>query len=164
MRIAVWVTEGTWPATVDAARELIGDGDAEVTLIHVREVDASAAESGGFGSLMGRSRIRRAEVQLQQLTEEAARNLLAAASERLGRPATLRAEAGRPERIVTAVADGVDYLIIGRDGDRSRLGPASLGKHTRFVVDHAPCRVLLIWPGEAPGLTSIPPPPPRPRS
>jgi hypothetical protein len=30
-------------------------------------------------------------------------------------------------------------LIVARDGDRSRLGPKSLGHHTRFVVDHAPC-------------------------
>ncbi len=24
MKIAIWVTEGTWPACVDAARDLIG--------------------------------------------------------------------------------------------------------------------------------------------
>jgi hypothetical protein len=51
---------------------------------------------------------------------------------------------------------------VARDGDRSRLGPHSLGHATRFVVDHAPCSVLLVWPDEPPGLESIPPPPPPP--
>lgn len=158
MRLAVWVTEGTWLAAVDAARDLIGGDDAEVTLIHVLEGGRPPRE--GFGSLMGRGRVRRSEEQLHQLSEEAAQQMLDQAAERLGRPATVRLETGFPERIVTALADDVDYLVIGRDGDRSRLGPNSLGKHTRFVVDHAPCRVVLIWPGQAPGTGSIPPPPP----
>ncbi|MGD0344824.1 MAG: universal stress protein, partial [Acidimicrobiales bacterium] len=38
-------------------------------------------------------------------------------------------------------------------------GPHSLGPATRFIVDHAPCPVLLVWPDEAPGIESIPPPP-----
>jgi hypothetical protein len=43
--------------------------------------------------------------------------------------------------------------------------PASTGLRpdvtaTRFVVDHAPCPVLLLWPDEAPGVESIPPPAP----
>ncbi|GAA0351389.1 universal stress protein [Micropruina glycogenica] len=158
MRLAVWVTEGTWPATIDAARDLIGDDQAEVMLIHVLEAGRPPRE--GFGSLMGRGRVRRSEEQLHQWSEEAAQQMLDQAAERLGRPATVRLETGFPERIVTAVADEVDYLVIGRDGDRSRLGPHSLGKHTRFVVDHAPCRVLLIWPGDVPSSGSLPPPPP----
>ena len=60
--------------------------------------------------------------------------------------------------VVTAVA-GADLLIMARDGDRSRLGPKSLGKAARFVVDHAPCPVLLVWPGTAPAVQTIPPPP-----
>lgn len=158
MKLAVWVTEGTWPATIDAARDLIGDDQAEVMLIHVLEAGRPPRE--GFGSLMGRGRVRRSEEQLHQLSEEAAQQMLDQAAERLGPPATVRLETGFPERIVTAVADEVDYLVIGRDGDRSRLGPHSLGKHTRFVVDHAPCRVLLISPGDVPSSGSIPPPPP----
>lgn len=158
MRIAVWVTEGTWPACVDAARDLIGSQPAEVTLIHVREGGRPAPEPG-FGSLMGRGRRQRAEDQLRQLSEEAATQLLEQAAGRLGRPTTRRLETGFPERVVTAASAEVDYLILGRDGDRSRLGPNSLGKHTRFVIDHAPCRVLLIWPGVAPSVGSIPPPP-----
>lgn len=159
MRIAVWVTEGTWPACVDAARDLIGSQPAEVLLIHVREGGRPAPEPG-FGSLMGRGRRQRAEDHLRELSEEAATQLLRQAADRLGQPSTTRLETGFPERVVTAASADVDYLILGRDGDRSRLGPNSLGKHTRFVIDHAPCRVLLIWPGVAPSVGSIPPPPP----
>jgi nucleotide-binding universal stress UspA family protein len=86
--------------------------------------------------------------------------MLSEAERRLGLPATTSLETGLTERVVTAAAQHVDYLIVGRDGDRSRLGPHSLGKHTRFVIDHAPCRVLVIWPGTAPDIGSIPPPPP----
>jgi hypothetical protein len=48
---------------------------------------------------------------------------------------------------------------VARDGDQSRLGPKSLGKEVRFVVDHAPCPVLLIWPAAAPSVASLPPHP-----
>ncbi|MFT4296804.1 MAG: universal stress protein [Micropruina sp.] len=161
MRIAVWVTEGTWPACVDAARELAGSTDAEFILIHVREESGGPADPG-FGSLIGRGRRRHADQELRRLSEEAAGTMLARAARRLGAEPQVRLESGFPERVVTALAAQVDYLIVGRDGDRSRLGPASLGRHTRFVIDHAPCRVLLIWPGDVPGLGSIPPPPPEP--
>jgi nucleotide-binding universal stress UspA family protein len=50
-----------------------------------------------------------------------------------------------------------DLLVAARDGDRSRLGPASLGPVTRFVVDHAPCPVLLVWPEPASPVGSMPP-------
>jgi nucleotide-binding universal stress UspA family protein len=68
------------------------------------------------------------------------------------------ASGGRVERVVVEAATGANLLVAARDGDRSRLGPASLGPATRFVVDHAPCPVLLVWPDQAPGMDSIPPP------
>ena len=159
MKVTVWVTEGTWPDCVDAARDLTESRDAEITLLVVREQRPDEPPSG-FGSLMGRRSHRRAAEEMETLTQEAAETMLAEATERLDRPATTRLESGLTERVVTAAAQDVDYLIVGRDGDRSRLGPHSLGKHTRFVIDHAPCRVLVIWPGNAPDIGSIPPPPP----
>jgi nucleotide-binding universal stress UspA family protein len=58
-----------------------------------------------------------------------------------------------------AAADGADLLVLARDGDRSRLGPHSLGPQARFVVDHAPCQVLLVWPDTPPPASTVPPPP-----
>lgn len=66
---------------------------------------------------------------------------------------------GPTERVLTAAADLTDWLILARDGDRSHLGPHSLGRHARFVIDHAPCTVQLIWPNDAPSLSTIPPRP-----
>src|SRR6266581_7821122 len=34
---------------------------------------------------------------------------------------------------------------------------APLGEATQFVVDHAPCPVLLVWPQAVPGIATIPP-------
>lgn len=157
MRIVVWVCEGTWPACIDAAAELAGVSDAQIVLIHVRD---DSPPRPGRPSLLGAARVTRAERENRQLTREAAERMLVRAEARLGRPAQLRLQDGAPERIVTAAAADADYLVVGRDGDRSRLGPQSLGRHTRFVIDHAPCRVLLVWPELAPDLGTIPPPPP----
>jgi nucleotide-binding universal stress UspA family protein len=93
---------------------------------------------------------------------QAAAELLAAAQARLGRQAQSQLASGRVEHVVVQAAEDADLLVAARDGDRSRLGPASLGPATRFVVDHAPCPVLLVWPDQPPGIGSIPPPPRHP--
>jgi nucleotide-binding universal stress UspA family protein len=93
---------------------------------------------------------------------EAQAALLDAAEARLAGPAQRLARTGRVEQeVVTACADA-DLLVLGRDGDHTRLGPRSLGRATRFVLDHAPCRVLLVWPDEPPSLATLPAPPPPP--
>jgi nucleotide-binding universal stress UspA family protein len=85
--------------------------------------------------------------------------LVEAAAARLARACERLEIAGRAERAVVAAAAQADLLIVARDGDRARLGPKSLGKTTRFVVDHAACPVLLVWPESPPGVATIPPPP-----
>jgi len=84
------------------------------------------------------------------------------AQERLGRPAVRVGRRGRVEREVVAACADAAVLVVARDGDHTRLGPRSLGHATRFVLDHAPCRVLLVWPDEPPDLATLPPPPPGP--
>lgn len=151
VRILVWIAEGTWPACIDAARDLDGD----VTLLHVVDVATAAAMSGPVG-LLGRSgSADQGELLLARAEEE----VLGEAAARLGREAGRELRRGRPEREVVAACADVDLLVLARDGDRSRLGPRSLGHHTRFVVDHAPCWILLVWPERTPDLGTIPPPP-----
>lgn len=155
--VVVWVAEGTWPACVDTTRAWIG-GDDEVVLLHVTGGEMTAAR-GALGGLLGRgSRTR--DQDLDALATSTAADLLERAADRLGRPAATRQRSGRVEREVVEAAQGADLLVCARDGDRSRLGPRSLGAATRFVVDHAPCPVLLVWPDAAPDVDSIPPPPP----
>jgi nucleotide-binding universal stress UspA family protein len=160
MRAVVWTTERSWEACVDEAAALLPE-DAEITLLCVVAGDVEAVASGGRTGLLGRRPPRHEEPTYAQLSDEAAEALLADAAARLGRPSRTEVRRGRVEREVVAACDGADLLVLARDGER-KLGPPSLGKHQRFVVDHAPCRVLLVWPGEPPGVETMPPPPRHP--
>lgn len=157
MKVLVWVADGVWESAIDEAAA-IAPVDAEFTLVHVVADDLGEVTRGAFAGLLG----RRYQVgtgvddDLTRFSQE----VLSAARERLGRPADVVSRRGRLEREVVAAADGADLLVLARDGDRNRLGPHSLGPATRFVVDHSPCPVLLVWPGRAPGIGSIPPAPP----
>jgi nucleotide-binding universal stress UspA family protein len=161
MRVLVWITEDGWRAAVDAAPT-----NAPVTLVHVHPTDLEDVAHGAFSGLFGRGHADPDPGdRLESIASQAESELLDAAAERIGRPVEQLRLHGRVEREVVAAAEGFDLLIVTRDGDTSRLGPKSLGRHARFIVDHAPCPVLLIWPGETPGVESIPPPkhPPPPR-
>jgi nucleotide-binding universal stress UspA family protein len=158
MKVVVWIAEGTWQAAVDAARDMPA---AAVTLLHVLDGSVVEAVAGARIGLLGRGRSReQSGGPAERALFDAQAALLDAAEARLGRPATRLTAQGRTEReVVTACADA-DLLVLARDGDHTRLGPRSIGHHARFVIDHAPCRVLLIWPDETPGLGTLPPPPP----
>jgi nucleotide-binding universal stress UspA family protein len=150
--IVVWLTEGTWPACVDAARALPAD---PVRLLHVVDAHSVEAIDGAHAGLLGRA----AGAGGAEMLRQAQTALLDAAAARLGRPAERVARRGAVEREVVAACADADLLILARDGDRTRLGPKSLGRTTRFVLDHAPCPVLLVWPDAPPGLSTLPPPP-----
>ncbi|MEU8908310.1 universal stress protein [Streptomyces mirabilis] len=161
MRVVVWLVEGTWPACVDAVRTHAPQA-TEVVLLHVSEPGVPGLAHGAFAGLLGRGHAERDPGnRLEDLGARSAARLLDAAAERLGRPCTRQERTGRTEREVVAAAEGADLLMVARDGDRARLGPHSLGRAGRFVVDHAPCPVLLIWPEATPAVTTIPPPPPH---
>lgn len=157
MRVIAWLTESTWEACVDAVRTTAAD---EVTLLYVESADVEEAMHGAFSGLLGRHRPSRDPGDVvHQAAQAAGEEILRAGCERLDRPCRTEFRAGAVEREVVAAADGFDLLIVARDGDRSRLGPKSLGHATRFIVDHAPCSVMLIWPSGTPDLASIPPKP-----
>jgi nucleotide-binding universal stress UspA family protein len=162
MRALVWIVEDTWEATVAEAAAYL-PAEAEVTLLHVAPGDVETLAEGSRHGLLGRRHPPppgRPE-PLRAISDEAAQALLAEARARLGREAATDRRRGRVEREVVAAAEGMDVLVLARDGDRSRLGPHSLGPAARFVVDHAPCRVLLVWADAPPGVGTIPPPPRR---
>jgi nucleotide-binding universal stress UspA family protein len=98
--------------------------------------------------------------RLAEESAAAADRLLQAAANRLGLPCDQLKLQGRTERVVVSASAQADVLVVARDGDQARLGPKSLGRATRFAVDHAACPVLLVWPGTTPGISSIPPAPP----
>jgi nucleotide-binding universal stress UspA family protein len=161
MRVVVWIAAETWRPAVDAARAL-APADAEIVLVYVTGEEAAAAR-GAYAGLLGRGRPdldpgRR----MEQAAGAAATELFEAVAERLDRPCQRVQRSGRPEPEVIAAAAGADLLILVRDGDRSRPGPRSLGHASRFIVDHATCPVLLVWPERAPVSASMPPHPPSP--
>ncbi|MEV0174176.1 universal stress protein [Streptomyces sp. NPDC050803] len=161
MAVVVWIVEGTWPVCVDAARAH-APADAEIVLLHVTPADVPGAAHGAFAGLLGRGHPERDPgTRLERLAAASAEQLLRAAADRLGRTCTRSERTGRVEHEVVAEAEGCDLLILARDGDRTHLGPHSLGPASRFVVDHAPCPVLLVWPEPPPGLRTLPPPPPQ---
>jgi nucleotide-binding universal stress UspA family protein len=130
-------------------------------LLHVTGDDVAAAAHGAFAGLLGRGHPHERDPgdRVEAMSASTAQELLAAAAERVARPATQVERHGRTEHEVVHAATDADLLICTRDGDRTRLGPHSLAPPTRFVVDHAPCPVLLVWPDLPPGIDSIPPPP-----
>jgi nucleotide-binding universal stress UspA family protein len=162
MRALVWIVEDTWEATVAEAAAFL-PADAEVTLLHVAPADVERLAEGSRRGLLGRRHPPPPgpSEPLRAISDEAAEALLAEARGRLGRDAAAERRRGRVEREVVAAAEGMDLLVLARDGDHTRLGPHSLGPAARFVVDHAPCRVLLVWADAPPALASIPAPPPH---
>ncbi len=84
------------------------------------------------------------ESAAQAIVQEA----LAAAQE-AGLTAASLISRGQPEQIIVQAAGekAVDLIVIrAREGavGHPRLGPASVGHIARFVLDHAPCDVLLL--------------------
>lgn len=162
--IVVWLREGTWQACVDTAARLAQAGPA-VTLLYVASAELPEAAHGAYLGLLGRGRPDRDPgPRVAELAATSAAELLDAAALRLNRPCDRVERRGDPRQEVISAVSDAGLLIVAREGDQNSLGPKSLGKAIRFVVDHAPCPVLLVWPGTAPGLASIPSPPPgKPR-
>jgi hypothetical protein len=161
MRALVWVTEPGWEAAVDAARHVLPP-DAEITLLHVTPAEIEEAVAGPRRGLLGRrpppppgppppppppggGPPGPPPPPLHEALGVEAEAILAAAGERLGRPAATRARTGRPERDVLAEAQDHDVLVLSRDGAADH-GPASLAPWARFVVDHAQLPVVLASP------------------
>ncbi|KAE8763295.1 universal stress protein [Georgenia thermotolerans] len=147
MDVVVWLTEATWPGCVAGVRRLVPD-DARLTLLYVESEDLLGVAGGAAAGLLGRGRRppgRGVPGALDDLARRSGDQLLAEAAALLGREARRDLRRGRVERVVVDAVAGADLLVLARD-DGARLGPRSLEPPTRFVVDHAPCDVLLVAP------------------
>jgi nucleotide-binding universal stress UspA family protein len=126
---------------------------SEVTLIHVATAELPGAPGRRHEQVVAR---------MAELALEAGQALLDDAVERLGHgTATIYtlAESGLPEDAVMRAAADADLLVIARDNRHP--SPHSIGHAARFLVDHAPCDVVLVWPGGGP---AGPPPKPKPHA
>jgi nucleotide-binding universal stress UspA family protein len=146
--VFIWISEGTWRAAVDAAVGL-APADASFTLLHVTDDAGPDAAHGAYLGMFGRVG-HDPGARLGELATSAAASLLEAAARRLGRPCDRLSMHGNTERAVVTASASAGLLIIARDGDQMRSGPHSLGRAGRFIVDHAACPVLVVWPGLPP--------------
>jgi nucleotide-binding universal stress UspA family protein len=173
MTVIVWIVEAAWQACVDATRRH-APADTDVVLLHITDADVAEVAHGAFAGLLGRGHPRRDPgIRVEDLATAAALQLLDEAAARLSRPCRKVERTGRVETEVLAAANGAELLVLARDGDTSHLGPRSIGHASRFVIDHAACPVLLVWPDSPPPDSPPPgsppaaghpgpPPPPHP--
>lgn len=92
--------------------------------------------------------------QMRQAEQASAQEILEEGSRFLGGAELLR-RIGRPEReiVQAAVEWQADVIVIcsrSPQGGGPPLGPKSVGHVARFVLDHAPCPVLLVRPLSSP--------------
>lgn len=140
MTVIVWINPDTvWESAVDAVVRL---GCEDVVLLLVTPGEPAGGELAG---MLGPAGHEPGEAFTGSEADQAAA-LFDEAEARMGRPVRRLWERGTPEHKVIAAAHGGDLLVCVRDGAESLPGPDNLGPATRFVVDHAPCEVLLVWP------------------
>lgn len=122
---------------------------AEVIVAHV--VDSSFEESRqqiAGHRWIGRRPGPQEQARVQEAAMASARAILdEALAECRDWPATsVRPVAlhGNPERelVSLALAENADLVAVGQN--RRELGPHAIGRCARFVIDHAPCPVLLV--------------------
>ena len=91
-------------------------------------------------------------MQMEEAEHGSAETILAEAhahAQQLGLRSQVRVAHGTPERVLVDIAQesGAALVVVGArdlpDGHPA-LGPASVGHTARFVLDHAPCPVLLL--------------------
>ena len=143
-RVVGWVTGTSWTACVDAVRAHAAD-DADVVLLYVAAPDH--APGGALLQAAAERLGRTCELVERTAAEPAPGGAATGDGPDRHREERLGAAVGR---VVAGAAEGADLLVMVRDGDRDRLGPESLGPAGRHALDHAPCPVLLLWPGAAP--------------
>ena len=156
MRIVAWIREDGWESVVDA---VAAQDPSEITLLHVLApvhpgpgLLGRHAKPGRYQEIAGAAAealLADAETRLLALREEAAgARAGAGTAERAAAGPAPRlhrlAVPGRAEDIVIGACEHADLLVMARSG--LHPGPHSLEHETRFVVDHAPCTVLLTWP------------------
>ncbi len=91
---------------------------------HQRELEAAQAEAGAAAIADARAVCRQ-----------------------LGVAVVERSAHGRPEREIVRIAaeERADLIVVGaHDPNAPAIGPHSVGPVARFVLDHAPCDVLLL--------------------
>ncbi len=133
----------------NAIATLITTDTHTLSFIHVIDTRPEREMERRTGPLLRRSNPDTPRIEkMRQAEEEAAQEILAEAHIHHPEAETLYRK-GQPERvIVNYVAEwNADIVVICPRSPQSGgpvIGPKSIGHIARFVVDHAPCPVLLV--------------------
>ncbi len=156
MRVLCAIDQRGGPELIRRVAEVVGTENLELVLIHV--IDTGPRQELGHlqgpvrrGPLGGPGR-ERALSMAEEAGGQATLDEALTAAQQIGAQAATRLERGKPEQVIVQVAaeTGVGLIAIrASEGSAGhpRLGPASVGHIVRFVLDHAPCDVLLLREG-----------------
>jgi nucleotide-binding universal stress UspA family protein len=148
MRIVVAIDERLDETPLERVPELLNVHDATVLLVHVLDTAGREEWERSAGHHLLRPGAPRAGSVRMQAADRAhgERVLVAAAQVAAGWGAvvTTRLLEGSPKHEVRALldAEGADVLVVFVRGHD--VGPKSIHKEARFLIDHAPCAVLTV--------------------
>ena len=152
MRVLCAVGQRGGPELVQRVAEILSAG-AELLLLHVVDTGPRHDLKHLIGQLRhGPARGPGREGELHAAEESAGRTSLGEtqeAAQAAGFAARTSLVWGRPEEVILQVAESEKVSLIcisAREGAEGHphIGPASVGHTARFVLDHAPCDVLLL--------------------
>ena len=141
------------PSFFASLRSLAGMAEAEALVATIcNPVLADFWEAGAGRHWLRRPGARERDTLTQVDQSEGRRIVEEAMATMTGWPEARRRTlilTGNPERelVKLVMAEEADLIAVGQHG--TDLGPRSLGHCARFVVDHAPCMVLVVREPEA---------------
>ncbi len=152
MHVLCAVGQRGGPQLVRRVVEMLFAG-SELLLLHVVDTGPRHDLKHLIGSLRhGPAGASERESELHAAEESAGKAALAEtqeAAQAAGFSARTSLAWGRPEEIILQLAESENVSLIcirAREGAEGHphIGPASVGHTARFVLDHAPCDVLLL--------------------
>jgi len=149
MRVVIALDERVAETPLGRVPELLAVRGAEVLLIHVLDTGGREEWERAAGRRLLRAGPPSAGGERMRATDrdagERALTGAAAVAAEWGAAAvrTLLLEGG-PKHEIRALldAEGADVLVVFVRG--REVGPKSIGKEARFLIDHAPCPVLVV--------------------
>ena len=152
MRVLCAVGQRGGPELVRRVADILKSG-SDLLLVHVVDTGPHHDLKHLIGSLRyGPPRDKRREDELHAAEESAGKAALAEtqeAAQAAGFIVSTSLVWGRPEAVILQIAEDEKVSLISmwaREGAEGHphIGPASVGHTARFVLDHAPCDVLLL--------------------
>lgn len=149
MRVLCCLDGTNFEQISDAVDTLVGGDTRILGFIHVIDTRPQQEMERRTGPLLRRASPDAPRLErMQQAEDEAAQEILVEAHALYPDAETLYRR-GQPERVIVNYAAewNADLVVLcprSLQSDGPIIGPKSIGHIARFVVDHAPCPVLLV--------------------